>query len=96
MCLLYKPLENTMGKGEIARNEQFLLFRQCFPPVFGKLSSIFIKFVIIVCQNMTLAVKVALNPNTTNRLPKLWIWKSTNFVVWERVKDIFHVKHNYV
>ena len=28
-----KPLENTVGKGEIARNEQFLLFPQCFLPV---------------------------------------------------------------
>ena len=25
-----KPFENTVGKGEIARNEQFLLFPQCF------------------------------------------------------------------
>ena len=24
--------ENTVGKGEIARNEQFLLFPQCFLP----------------------------------------------------------------
>ena len=29
----YKSLENTVGKGEIARNEQFLLFPQCFLPV---------------------------------------------------------------
>ena len=29
-CLQYKSLENTVGKGEIARNEQFLLFPQCF------------------------------------------------------------------
>ena len=28
-----KPFENTVGKGEIARNEQFLLFPQCFIPV---------------------------------------------------------------
>ena len=28
-----KPFENTVGKGEIARNEQFLLFPQCFLPV---------------------------------------------------------------
>ena len=28
-----KPFENTMGKGEIARNKQFLLFPQCFLPV---------------------------------------------------------------
>ena len=31
-CLQYKSLENTVGKGEIARNEQFLLFPQCFLP----------------------------------------------------------------
>ena len=33
MCLQYKPIENTVGKGEIARNEQFLLFPQCFLPI---------------------------------------------------------------
>ena len=27
-----KSFENTLGKGEIARNEQFLLFPQCFVP----------------------------------------------------------------
>ena len=27
---LSKPVENTVGKGEIARYEQFLLFPQCF------------------------------------------------------------------
>ena len=31
-CLQYKSFENTVGKGEIARNEQFLLF-----PVFSTL-----------------------------------------------------------
>ena len=30
----YKSFENTVGKGEIARNEQFLLFLQCFLPHF--------------------------------------------------------------
>ena len=28
-----KPLENTVEKGEIAHNEQFLLYPQCFLPV---------------------------------------------------------------
>ena len=28
-----KPFENTVGKVEIARNEQFLLFQQCFLPI---------------------------------------------------------------
>ena len=30
MCLQYKSFENTLGKREISRNEQFLLFPQCF------------------------------------------------------------------
>ena len=29
-CLQYKSFENTVGKGEIACNEKFLLFLQCF------------------------------------------------------------------
>ena len=29
-CLLCKSFKNTVEKGEIARNEQFLLFLQCF------------------------------------------------------------------
>ena len=29
-CLQYTSFENTVGKGEIARNEQYLLFPQCF------------------------------------------------------------------
>ena len=32
-CLQYKQVENTAVKGEIARNEQFLHFPQCFLPV---------------------------------------------------------------
>ena len=32
-CLQYKSFENTVGKGEIAHNKQFLLFPQCFLPV---------------------------------------------------------------
>ena len=29
-----KPIENTVGKGEIPRYEQFLLFLQCFPKTY--------------------------------------------------------------
>ena len=35
ICLKYKSFENTTGKGEIALNEQFLLFPQCFLPVWS-------------------------------------------------------------
>ena len=31
-CLQYKSFENTVGTGEVACNEQFLLFQQCFLP----------------------------------------------------------------
>ena len=33
VCLQYMSFENTVGKEEIARNEQFLLFPQCFLPI---------------------------------------------------------------
>ena len=36
--LQYKSFENTVGKEEIARNEQFLLFPQCFLPVWRTFS----------------------------------------------------------
>ena len=39
-----------MGKEEIARNEQFLLFPQCFFYTFGEVSAMFIKFAIVVCK----------------------------------------------
>ena len=31
-CLQYKSFEIIVGKGEITRHEQFLLFPQCFLP----------------------------------------------------------------
>ena len=37
-CLQHKLFENTVGKIEIARNEQSLLFPQCFYP-FGEIMS---------------------------------------------------------
>ena len=47
-CLQYKSFENTVGKGEIARNEQFLVFPHSVFYPFEKLSAIFIKFEIVV------------------------------------------------
>ena len=48
-CLQYTSFENTEEKDEIAHNEQFLLFQQCFYP-FRELSAIFIKFEIVICK----------------------------------------------
>ena len=46
MCLQNKSFENTVGKGEIARNE---CSHSVFNP-FGEPSTIFIKFEIVVCK----------------------------------------------
>ena len=40
MCMQYESFENTMGKGEIAWNEQFLLFPQCFLSIWRFLSHV--------------------------------------------------------
>ena len=42
-------LLKTLGKAEIARNEQFLLFPLCFPPVW-RTSCHFHQFEIMVCK----------------------------------------------
>ena len=52
-CLQYKSFENTAGKGEIARNEQFLLFQQYFLLVWGTLCHI---HQIFNCRLQTLSV----------------------------------------
>ena len=56
---LSKQVENTVGKGEIAHYEQFLLFPQCFQKAYVPGAS---KGVIVWEW-----VKVALNSNTTNQ-----------------------------
>ena len=66
-CLQFKSSENTVGKGEIAHNEQFLLFPQCFLPVWRT----FCHF----------------HEARNCRLQTLSVWKSQNFVVWERVNS---------
>ena len=43
----YRSFENTVGIGDIAPSEQFLLFLQCFLPV-SQTFLIFIKFEIVV------------------------------------------------
>ena len=40
-CLQYKSFQNTVSKGEIARNEQFLLFPPSFLPIWGAFCRIY-------------------------------------------------------
>ena len=49
MCLQYKCY-NTVGKGDIAHNEQHLPFSTVFSIILGELSAIFVKFEIVVCK----------------------------------------------
>ena len=42
--------ENAMGKAEIARNEQFLLFPQRFLPPLEIFFAVFIKSKVVVCK----------------------------------------------
>ena len=67
-CLHLKSFENTVGKEEIARNEQFLLFLTVFFQHF-------------------LRTLYPFHQTKNCRLQTLSVWKSPNFVVWERVKS---------
>ena len=50
MCLQYKSTDNTAEKGEIALNEQFLLFPHSVFVHSENSLPIFIKFEIVVCK----------------------------------------------
>ena len=58
----------TLGKEDIARNEQFLLFPKCFLPI--------------------LRTFCHFHQTWNCHLQTLPIWKSLEFVVWERVKAL--------
>ena len=81
-CLQFKSSEKT-GKGEIALNEQFLLFQQCFYP-FGELSAIFIFYQIKNFCLQTLSVLKSLksviwerfNPFPHNKILDQTKWKA--------------------
>ena len=48
-CVCIISLRNAVGKGEIAHNEQFLLFPQCFLPI-CKPFNFFIELITAVCK----------------------------------------------
>ena len=65
-CPHYKTFENTVGKGEIARNEQFLLFPHCFLSV---CRTFFHFYQISNCRLQTLSVW---------KSPKFVVWERVN------------------
>ena len=70
MCMQYKSFENFLGKGEIARDEQYLIFPHCFL-LFFENSVILIKFEIVFFELFQFSVWKSL---------KLVIWKRLNSI----------------
>ena len=66
-CLQYKSFENTVGKGEIAHNEQFLLFPLYFPSFWISFSHV---YQISNCCLQTVSVWTIL---------KLFVWERVKF-----------------
>ena len=95
-CLQYKSFENTVGKGEIARNEQFLLFPQCFLPVWRTFCH-FHK--IRHCRLPTVSVWKSLKFVDWERVKQIQLWfmgiceirkfvsKRCNFLIKNKVLD---------
>ena len=80
--MFYERFENTVGKGEIARHEQFFLFLQCFQKACFQEAS---KGVIVWER-----VKDKLFPQRFQKA--CFQGASKGVIVWERVKD----KHLYL
>ena len=67
MGLQEESFENTEGKGEIARNKQFLLFPQCFLPIWLTLCYF---YQIYYCCLQTLSVWKSLKFDVWERLKR--------------------------
>ena len=84
-----KPFENTVGKGEIARNEQFLLLPQCFLPLWRT----FCHFHQTENYRLqTLWVWKSLKFVVWVRAVVLWLWYRT--VIWRQSKSFNTFPHN--
>ena len=57
MCLKYKSFEKTVGKGEIARNEQFPLF-PVFPPCLESFLPFLTNLKILSANSFSFEVKI--------------------------------------
>ena len=82
-CLQYKSFGNTMGKGEIAHYEQFLLFPQCFLTFWITFSHV---YQISNCRLQTLSVWEIL---------KFVVWERVNKILHE-IKIRSHRIINYI
>ena len=80
LCVCSKPFENTVRKGEIARNKQFLLFPPCFSTFYANFPP------------FSLNLKLS----SASRQQSLLVWKSLKFVIWGRFKHHFiHINSSH-
>ena len=87
MCLQFKYFKNTMGKREIAHNEQFLLFPQCFLPIWRAFCHCYQN-----CRLQTLTVWKGLKFVVWERV-KLNLFCCLQMLsIWTRVKICYLVK----
>ena len=82
MCLQYKFFKNTMGKGEIAHNKQFLLFPQCFLPIWKTFHHF---HQIWNCRLQTLSIWKSLKFVVWERV-KLFVATESSVVEWQSIQ----------
>ena len=91
MCLHYNSSENTVGKGEIAHNEQFLHFQQCFLPVrrpfchFNQIRNCHLQ-TLSVWKSLKFVVWESVNTNEIMLKVKLNIHQSTDLSIYQPIK----------
>ena len=86
-CLLYKSFENTVEKGEIAYNEQFLLFPRWFLPVWKTVCHF---YQIRICRLQTVSLEAA----KTCRLERVNSLPNDKFLDWSKLKAFADDKRN--
>ena len=101
-CMHYKSFENTSGKGEIARNEQFLLFPQCFLSVWG---TFFHLHLTSVCRLQTLSVwkslkfivweRVRIKPLFTFHRVRPYIYTTNIYIKYIHVARVEALPYSY-
>ena len=94
-CLQYKSFENSVAKGEIARNEQFLLFRQCFLPFYRTFYHFHQN---LNCRLKTLSVRKILKCDVWERIKSPFLPGYGSIIFRSVLNDLIsvHVIHYYI
>ena len=91
-CLLFKPFENTVERGEMAFSKQSLLYSKVFPKRLENFFDIFIKFEIVVCKlSVWKSIKFAVWEREKGypfrNKPWLYVWSTSLLkTLWKKEK----------